>query len=194
MFSYNSLILLTNLRCLMVQLDQLIVQRHLSERVFSRIQIADSEIRDYYSGHLEEFHHNERVVIRQILFSGENVARKYRNQLTRENFGDFVSQYSIAPEKDAGGRLGPFSRGQMPEIFNVAFTMRQGDISNVLKSTYGFHIIILDRKLLGGVDTIETARPNILKILTEQKRQETYKAFIDQAMGLIAVSAPKTLW
>ena len=173
--------------------EQVLIRKYMEQKFFSKIKIAEPEIKSYFVSHQAEYQQPERVVIRQILFADEARARKLRNQLNRDNFVAMVREHSIAPEKDTGGKLGPFARGQMPDVFNVAFMMRQGELSPVLKSTYGFHVLLLERKIPQTNDSLDMVRPQIIRQLTTTRQEEAYRSAVEQAMGLMAISATKSL-
>ena len=125
--------------------ERSITLQYLEEKLFHDIPIPEPEITEFYENHQPRFNRKERVIIRQIVLASEKQARKIRNQVTRQNFAAMARKVSITPEAADGGRLGPFSRGEMPRFFNVAFSMRKGEIRGVLKSTYGFHLILLEK-------------------------------------------------
>lgn len=126
--------------------EKSIVKQYVDEVLFKKIAISPDEIKAYYEEHKKEFSLPERVLIRQIVLPSEKEAKKIAYKITSRNFVHYAKTRSITPEAANGGRLGPFARGQMPRIFDVAFTMRRGEIRRILKSTYGFHIIYLERK------------------------------------------------
>jgi peptidyl-prolyl cis-trans isomerase D len=113
------------------------------------IEVGEDETRYYYDTHIEEFEHPESIHARHILFENEEVAKEILKKLKKG--GDFVElakKHSTGPTKDAGGDLGYFERGKMVKEFeDAAFALETGGISEVVKSSFGYHIIKLeDRK------------------------------------------------
>jgi peptidyl-prolyl cis-trans isomerase D len=89
-------------------------------------------------------HTQEQVWARHILVADEATAKDVLAQLaTGADFGALAAQYSIdTGSKDKGGDVGWFARGKMvAEFETAAFSMKIGEISQPIKSTYGYHII-----------------------------------------------------
>lgn len=171
--------------------EQSIIMQYLHQRIFSKIEIKDSEISDYYKSRNKEFHYPARVTIRQIVLATEKEATTVRAGLTRSNFAERAKQFSITPEAEKGGLLGPFAQGEMPGLFEVAFTMSPGSIYGILKSTYGFHLIMLEKKLPKQDLSLAEASPRIRAILTKKKQEEEYQKWLEMALNTINVKMKK---
>ena len=87
--------------------------------------------------------------------------------------------------------IGPYKRGDMPRFFDVAFQMRRGQISGVLKSIYGFHIIQVLKKYRKRTLTFEEARPIIKEKILADKKQEVYKEWVEEALKAVNVTISK---
>jgi parvulin-like peptidyl-prolyl isomerase len=131
------------------------------------VSVTDAEVSAYYSNHSADFEEPETVHARHILLltvdtetrtplSTNTIAAK-RQQIddllkrvrAGEDFAALAKQYSEDPgSKDNGGDLPPFPRGQMmPEFEAAAFSLTNNQISDVVTTAYGFHIIqLLDKK------------------------------------------------
>jgi hypothetical protein len=146
------------------------IKSYLQEMIFSKVTIEDTAVQEYYQNNAPLFKENERVTVRQIVLPDEKSARRLRNKVTRANFSAMAREHSITPEALTGGKLGPFARGEMPNVFDVAFKMRRRAISPVLKSPYGFHIIILDQvdkaRVSGYDEVVESIRTKLEKALS----------------------------
>jgi hypothetical protein len=171
--------------------EKSIIMQYLQQQVFSKIEIKDQEIADYYKSHNKEFRYPARVTIRQIVLATEKEAVKVQSGLTRSNFAERAKQFSITPEAEKGGLLGPFAQGEMPGVFEVAFTMSPGSIYGILKSTYGFHLILLEKKLPKQELTLTEATPRIKAILTKKKEEEEYQKWLELALNTINVKMKK---
>lgn len=99
----------------------------------------------YFKENPDEFEEPKKVQIRQIVLASEEEARKAQEGLTRSNFAARARELSIAAEGQNGGLLDPFAMGYMSSAFDVAFEMQAGAIFGVVKSPYGFHILMLER-------------------------------------------------
>lgn len=78
-----------------------------------------------------------------ILVEKQSQALKILEELkTGADFKDLAKKYSICPSGKKGGDLGQFNRGQMVREFEqAAFSLKQGEISGLIKTQFGYHII-----------------------------------------------------
>jgi parvulin-like peptidyl-prolyl isomerase len=165
--------------------EQILRQRLVRREIFSKIVITDEEIGEYYRAHREEYEGKEAVRFKQILLPISKEERgQTRDALRRdaedvrkrivgaESFDAIAAQYAQGPASQTGGDVGFIEKGQtFPEVEAAAFGMAVGDVSQVIESPAGFHIIkVIDKKGAG------------LKPLTEV-RQEIRMKIEDQKMG-----------
>ena len=117
--------------------------------------VTEQDAKDYYYEHLDQYKVKEEVKARHILFrlapdASEEEVKKVRERalsvLNRarkgEDFAELAKKYSEGPSKDNGGELGYFSKGQMLKPFEeAAFKLKKGEISDLVRTPLGFHII-----------------------------------------------------
>jgi peptidyl-prolyl cis-trans isomerase D len=144
------------------------------EEIGRKITIDTSKIEEYYRNNVKDFQVPEQRHARHILLSTreEDSAERHQEQSekaeeirkivsTGKDFGEVAKEYSEGPSKEAGGDLGFFSAGQMVPAFDQAvFTMQPGEISEVVKTQFGYHIIKLEE--------IQAARTSPLAEVTDQ--------------------------
>ena len=172
--------------------EQSLLEQYISERLFRGIVITDKEVEAYFKEHKSQFRQFESVTIRHILFVDESTAKRWRGALTVQNFAEMAKSHSITPEGKTGGKLGPYLKGMLPAVFDVAFNMKVGEISDVLRSNYGYHVILLEEKMpKRDLDLVRSA-PEIRKILEKQKKDMAYDQWLEQALASIKVLAPKS--
>jgi peptidyl-prolyl cis-trans isomerase C len=165
----------------------------MDEKVFSKVVVTEQEISEYFNSHHNEFNQGERVVIRQIVLATEKEANEINYKVTKNNFEALARKHSISPESENGGLIGPFARQEMPPEFDIAFTMRPGEIKGVMKSSYGFHIIKLERLMPKVKQSLSDATSRIKDILLKKKREEEYRKWVELALNVIPVRGPKPL-
>ncbi len=128
-------------------------------------------------------HSEDEVWARHILVADEATANKVRQQLlSGGDFAKLAAQYSTdTGTKDKGGDLGWFPKGQMvPEFEAAAFSLKVGEISQPVKSQYGYHIIQVLAHANVPMDPSvysqaqQTAFNDWLKKLRDQYKVETY--------------------
>lgn len=139
----------------------------------------ESDIMDMYEKHPEKMIRRGRVRTSHILAKltegqDEQQAlekiRELQKQVTPDNFADLARLHSDCPSSTAGGDLGWFRRGDMVKEFeDVAFALDVGDISDIVKTQFGFHLVYLLEREEDARLTFDEARPQIISILKEQK-------------------------
>ena len=167
---------------------------NLKEKVFPRIQIKDQEVVDYYSENRNKYKLPKRVVIRQVVLASEREAKRVFYKVRAGSFASYAKKYSISPDAKDGGLVGPYAKGEMPRVFDVAFSMRTGEIRGILKSTYGFHVILLVKKIRKESKKLASVASEIRKLLLKKKEEEEYQKWLELALNAIEVKTPKPLW
>ena len=173
--------------------EKSIILQYLKEVVFVKVSVSDQEIASFYTDNLDRFSFAKRVKIRQIVLASENEAKRVRHRVRPHNFERYAREVSISPEASNGGLLGPFAKGEMPRVFDVAFTMRRGEIRGIMKSTYGFHIIKLEKKYPKSKLSLSEARSQIERELKDKKQEEEYQKWVEMALSAVTVKSPKPL-
>lgn len=152
-----------------------------------RIQIDEQEIRDYFEEHRREYEREYRV--RHILLNTREEAEKVKNLLKSNGFSYIANKYSVDPAAGRGGDLGYLTKENMiPEFESVIFAMKPGEVSGIVKSDFGYHIIKLigSRKTLGTVHLNDVREP-IMNVLIVEKRKRAYEEFIKSLNETIGV-------
>jgi len=170
--------------------ERSLILQYAEDRVFNRIKVSEQAVTEYYKNHQPEFKIPRKVLVRQILLANEQDAKRARQEVTRANFIELAKNRSIAAEAAQGGLLPFFAKGEFPAVFDVAFIMQPGQISDILKSDYGFHILLVERKVPELNLSLSEATPRIKKILTHKERSEEYKKWVDTALNTITVTSP----
>lgn len=172
------------------------IQQYVMRRLFETTTVSPEEIQRYYNEHPNEF---EQVKARHILFSlrpqagqatspdKERVRKRALQVLQRlragEDFATLAKEYSDDPgTKENGGDLGYFPRGRMVKEFEeMAFSLSPGQMSDLVETTYGFHIIKVEDKRTAPLD-------NQTKLEIEQKvRGEKINATLEDLKKRYAV-------
>ncbi|MEW6620338.1 MAG: peptidylprolyl isomerase [bacterium] len=147
--------------------------------------ITDTEIEDYYRRHLTDYQQPEQVRARHILIKPENNKKEAKakiEDILKEikaggSFEELAMKYSACPSKNQGGDLNFFSRGQMVKPFeDAAFNLKLGEISDIVETQFGFHIIKLEDKRQARTIPLSEASEGIKNTIHHQKiRQEAEK-------------------
>ena len=159
--------------------------------------IPQEDIVAYYETNPDQFSRQEEVQVRHILFKvpahadtkheAEIRARAADVLAALRDGGDFAALAKEHSEDEAtaaqGGDLGHFPRGQMVPAFEaVAFTLPVGQISDLVRTDFGFHILRVEDKREAGVKTLDEVKESIRTTLRQQKAQDAALMFVDDLM------------
>jgi len=139
------------------------------------LSLTDQEVADEYARRKAEYLQPERVQVSQILLTAEGRASEIRDRLKdagEEEFRLAARSESVGPEGARGGVMGTFSPGQLPpDLEKVIFALKEGEISPVVASTYGYHIFRADKKTDFRLLTAAEAAPLVRARLLEERRK-----------------------
>ena len=144
-----------------------------------RVSVPPNDIQRYYNDNIQQYQTPERVRASHILLNtggkDEAAVRKQAEELLAKvkggaDFAALAKEYSEDPgSKVKGGDLDYFPRGQMvPEFEASAFSLAPGQVSELVKTQYGFHIIKVVDKQAATTQTLEQVRPRIQETLASQ--------------------------
>ena len=159
------------------------------DRLSREVEVSEREVQRYYQTHLEDFMVPVQRRARHILFKvptsatpeeEENIRKKAEEVLNRarvgEDFAELAKDYSEdETTAQTGGDLGYFSRGRMvKELDDVLFSMQINDISDLIRTNFGYHIVQLTEIQRAHYQPLSDAevRERIEKIILTQKSQQ----------------------
>ena len=152
----------------------LTVQRYLRDHVYSRVAVTDEDILAFAEAHPERLSEPEKVRVLQFVVATAEEAKDLARQIRRgkKSFEEVAMEHSKSPEGKNGGDLGFFARDEMPAVFERAFKMWPGQVSEVLESDYGFHVIkLIERRAERELELLEI-RDQIESELRRQLERE----------------------
>jgi peptidyl-prolyl cis-trans isomerase D len=163
--------------------------------------VDDSEIQAYYDGNISEFAKEKTVEARHILLSvDENAAQDAVDEKLKKaeeilamakagkDFSELAKEYSEGTTRETGGLLGEFKKGDMVAPFSeAAFSMEEGEISDPVRTRFGWHLIKVEKVNEASVQKLEDVALQIRERLTEDAAREIAferaDAAFDQALG-----------
>ena len=188
-------------------------------KVAGGVPVTHDDLQAYYDQHRDQYRSPEQVKVSHILIKtplpgpdgkvdekGVAEAQRRAEDLLKQlkqgaNFEDLAKKYSEDPgSAKEGGSLGWIGRGRtVPEFEKAAFSLPKGQISDLVKSSYGFHIIRVDDKQDAHMKTLDEVKAEIEPILKQQKAQQIAQTQAEdllqqaQKQGLEAAAAAKNL-
>lgn len=172
--------------------SQIVRMRLFRREVKDKIIVTDDEIGEYYNKHREEYEGKESVRMKQILLSlppnaDKNTRMKFKNEALRlrglimngEPFDLLAAKYSQGPAAAMGGDIGFIEKGTIiPEVEAVAFSLPVNQVSEVIESSLGFHIIKVVDKKGAGLKPLATVREEVKSKIEDEKLDKKMEEWI----------------
>lgn len=160
----------------MEKVKSIVLKQYAINKLLSDVSATEGEVTEYYNDHKEQFKKPESVRASHILVKEEEEANKIIDELNNGlSFEEAAGKYSQCPSKSNGGDLGEFTRGKMvPEFERVAFKLEVGELSEPVKTQFGYHLIKVVDKKEAGIKSLEEAKGQITQQVTGLKQQEKY--------------------
>jgi parvulin-like peptidyl-prolyl isomerase len=150
----------------------------LQAEVTKDTKVSDAELQTYYNQHLDQFKKGEEVSASHILIKDEKEAKDVLAKLKKgEDFAKLAKEHSIDPgSKVKGGDLGFFGRGMMvPEFEKAAFTLKKGELSGLIKTQFGYHIIKGGEHKMPRTETFADVKTNLCDQMMKQRQTEAFQ-------------------
>ena len=172
--------------------DQLERLRLVSQEVKSKIQVGELEMHDYYEANKSLFKEDETFRARHIFI---NIPKETTDQqldlLTARvdaiwkecqgpsDFALLAGKYTEDATAKDGGNLGLFKKGDMQGEFVLLLErLKPGEVSGVIKTPSGFHIVKLEERIPGRVKSFEEVKPEIEERLYKKKSEERFNQWL----------------
>ncbi len=157
-----------------------LLKNYAFSKILSKETVSDEEVEKYFEDNKAVFA-KELVNASHILIDTEEKALEIKKEIEEgKDFAQAAMEYSSCPSKDAGGELGEFPRGAMvPEFEDKAFSMEAGEVSEPVKTQFGYHIIKLNSKSDPTNITFESVKEDVRSEALRVKQQEAYLKKLD---------------
>ncbi len=176
--------------------DDFLAKAYLVNAIVEKASVADDEVRKYYERNKEKYTVPEQALASHILIKvnfgataeEKKKARDKAKQILEwlkkgEKFETLAKQYSDDPQsKEAGGKMGYIPKGRMPKAFDEqAFSMKPGQISDVVETDYGFHVIQVEDHKDAVTRQFDEVTASIREELGAERGQKKAEEFIRDA-------------
>lgn len=173
----------------MERVKESLLKQYAVKKLLSSLTVTEEEKKDFYENNKEMFLEGEKARASHILVKTEEKARELLGKIMKGNkFEDLAKEESECPSKDNGGDLGEFQRGNMvPEFEEAAFSMKKGEISEPVKTQFGYHLIKLVDKKEKREKSFEEVSAEIEKRILGNKQMSMYLEKIEELKKSISV-------
>jgi peptidyl-prolyl cis-trans isomerase C len=169
-------------------------------------EVSESDISAAYELNKEQYNIPEQVQASHILIKPDSnnpdvnqakaqakaKAEKLLQQLKDgADFATLAKENSDCPSAGKGGDLGLFGRGQMVQPFeDVAFALKPGELSGVVETQFGYHIIKVTQHKPAEVIPLEKVKPQLEKMILDKKRAEFFRTYRDKLKSEATIVYP----
>ncbi|MEW6519813.1 MAG: peptidylprolyl isomerase [Thermodesulfobacteriota bacterium] len=177
--------------------DNFLTLQYLDKEVAQKEKVDEEDIKRYYEENKGRFEMPEMVKARHILIQVKKTAAEEEMKAARvkmqsvlqrvkagEDFAKLAADLSEDPgSRKKGGDLGYFSKGKMaPEFENAAFALQPGEVSDIVQTNFGLHIIKLEDKKEPFLQPVSAVREQLLHALTLEKKKKAVDAYVDKVV------------
>ena len=172
----------------------------MEEVLKGKTEISENEIQQYYKENQDRFTEPQEVKIRHIFVTSEAALKEVLMRLSqKEGFSKLAETYNMDKSKEDGGSLGWIKRGQLAPSFaqfeEAAFSLKnRGDISEVVQTGLGYHLIQLDERRGSAVRPYDKVKEGIRHFLQTKKRQDAYLQYVKDLRSKARVELNEKLW
>ncbi|WP_236636233.1 peptidylprolyl isomerase [Pradoshia eiseniae] len=147
------------------------------------IKLTDDEVKAYYEENKQNFDTPESIEVSHILVEDKKTAQKVLDELKKgKDFADLAKEYSTdTATAEKGGELGFITHGEMVEEFeDAAFALKVGETSDIVKSSYGYHIIKATDYKEAKESTYEDSKEQAKEAALAEKISSEYSSWVEE--------------
>lgn len=176
----------------------IVINNLIAQRFANKADVAEAEVLKYYEDNkLKEFTQGDRIKVSHILIGVAKGATPEVKKQAKEKalavlkrvkggepFADVAKKESTSPSKEQGGDLGILGKGQtVPAFEKIAFSLKAGEISDVVETDFGYHVIKVDKKFGPSTDRFEDVKGQIAVNIKREKIRQMIAAYVETLRG-----------
>jgi parvulin-like peptidyl-prolyl isomerase len=178
-------------------INNFLASQYLQKEIIEKITLTEAKARAYYKDHPESFKSPEMIRVRHILIKTEPgtsdeekkkskaKAEEVLEKLKKgEDFAKLAAEVSDDPgTKAKGGDLDFFPKGTMiPAFEEIAFSLKPGELSNVVETEYGFHILKMEEKKEALLEPYESIKEKVKDQALQEMRKTAVTEFMEKSL------------
>jgi peptidyl-prolyl cis-trans isomerase C len=172
----------------------IIINNLVEKEIASKTTVSEADAKKFYDENIDKFKQGESIRASHILCGVDPQATEAEKKNAKEkaetllkeikagkDFAELAKANSTCPSKAQGGDLGFFTKGQMvPAFENAAFALKPGEVSNVVETQFGYHIIKVTDKKSAGVTKFDEVKDKMEAYLKNMKIQKGVIEYVAQ--------------
>ncbi len=160
----------------------ILIKEYLKKEIEQKVTVSDSDAKTYYEANKDKFKEPEKIKVSHILVDSEAEAKDILAKLNGgADFATLAKEKSKCPSKDKGGDLGLLAKGQtVPEFEQAAFALQPGQLSGVVKTQFGYHIIIVTERQPEKELSFDEVKDQLKQMLLSQKQKERFESLLKE--------------
>ncbi len=164
-------------------------------KILGDVQVGQKDIEAFYESNKDSFKTGETVRARHILVDNKEKAEELLLKLKNgKDFAETASENSSCPSKANGGDLGTFEKGRMvPEFDEAVFALDIGEISDVIQTQFGYHVIKLEEKNEPRDLSFDEMKEKIKEHLLAQEKSAVFSKITEQLREKYAIQVNEDL-
>lgn len=158
----------------------ILIREYLKGEIEGKIKVSEEDAKAYYEENKSKFIEPAKVKVSHILVETEAEAKDILTKLSGgADFGALAKEKSKCPSKEKNGDLGFLAKGQtVPEFEMAAFSLEPGQLSDVVKTQFGYHIIKVTEKQPEKERLFEEVKDEVSQLLLSQRQKEAFESLL----------------
>ena len=166
----------------------------LRQEMAAKVKVSDADARAFYDRNIDKFQHPAQIRVSHILIAVSQNADEAEKKKAREkiesiqkqlkngaDFADLARKESQCESRNRGGDLGFFPGGRMVKPFDdAAFKLKPGEMSGIVETRYGYHIIKMQDKRPAGPVPFDEVKDKIKRYLAQVQIEQMYADYLKQ--------------
>jgi peptidyl-prolyl cis-trans isomerase C len=171
-----------------------VINNLIVKEIVPKVSVSDADAKKFYDDNKDKFKRGEQIRASHILCQVDPQAKAEEKKKAKEkaegllkqikagkDFAELAKTNSDCPSKEQGGDLNFFGKGQMvPAFESAAFALKPGEVSDVVETQFGYHIIKVTEKKAAGETKFDEVKPRIVDYLKNEKIQKAINDYVTQ--------------